>query len=260
MDLEYFQEQVFFDTVRIRTSDDENEKQTIGTGFLMKVPLNGDEFAVVLVSNRHVLQDPDESMTFTLHQVDADNEEPDLEKTIEVNYDEYGGGYHSHPDSEVDLACVNISEALNQASAYTHWLPPELFADIAGNKHVLPGLDVWFVGYPDNRFDKEHTLPLLRRGYISSIPEIDFDGTRRFVIDAPVYPGSSGSPAFSQLDGEFRFIGVVTATMIRNNRLQHIPADYNLGVEEVIGLGLVIKPECVRELRDEARATILAKA
>ncbi len=68
-------------------------------------------------------------------------------------------------------------------------------------ENLVPGVDVWFVGYPANRFDVVNNLPLLRKGYISSIPRVNFNSQEQFIIDAQVYQGSSGSPVFAPIGG-----------------------------------------------------------
>ena len=96
-----------------------------------------------------------------------------------------------------------------------------------------------------------HNLPILRVGHIASIPKIDFNNQSQFVIDAQVFPGSSGSPLFTTLEGKFMLLGVVSQTMVRNQNLQAIPAvNTNSGIQEVIGLGIVIKAPLIKELID----------
>jgi hypothetical protein len=81
------------------------------------------------------------------------------------------------------------------------------------------GQDVFFIGYPENRFDVTHNLPLLRKGCIASAPNVDFNGKRQFLIHAQVFQGSSGSPVFALTGGEFKIAGVISQTMIKNSTL-----------------------------------------
>jgi hypothetical protein len=120
---------------------------------------------------------------------------------------------------------------------------------------LLPNTNVCFVGYPEGRYDTKNNLPMLRRGVIASIPKVDFEGRKQFLIDAHVYPGSSGSPVFSVgnvFDGKVSFLGVLNAVMIRNAKLIAMPANLAAGVQQAIGLGFVMKPVLVRELIDDA--------
>mgnify|MGYP003291781313 CR=1 FL=1 len=62
-----------------------------------------------------------------------------------------------------------------------------------GNKIVVEG---------SYRYDKKNNLPLVRTGTIASHPRKDFNGLPQFVIDAQVFPGSSGSPVFIDMTFE----------------------------------------------------------
>jgi len=128
-----------------------------------------------------------------------------------------------------------------------------MFSDFSEDD-LLPGADVWFIGYPENRFDTFHNLPILRRGYIASIPKVDFNAKKLFVIDAQVFPGSSGSPVFTALGGKFKLLGVVT--LIRNEQLQAVPTEVALGVQQILGLEIVIKATVVKELIDHVTKEI----
>jgi S1-C subfamily serine protease len=128
-----------------------------------------------------------------------------------------------------------------------------MLADFTEEK-LNPGLDIWFVGYPDNRFDSTNNLPLLRRGYISSIPKVDYNSQKQFIIDAQVFQGSSGSPVFAPIGNKYKLIGVVSATMIKHGQLQTIPTLQNgLGVQQILGLGIVIKSTTIVELITEVK-------
>ena len=104
--------------------------------------------------------------------------------------------------------------------------------------------NVFFVGYPDDRYDKANNLPLIRTGLISSHPKYDYNGDPIFIIDAQVFPGSSGSPVYIDLTYEnfkngqivignrkIKMLGIVAQTMVRNNQLQAVPTATTLGNE-----------------------------
>ena len=106
-------------------------------------------------------------------------------------------------------------------------------------------------------------LLLCGTGMISSHPQYDFNGQPEFVIDAQVFPGSSGSPVYIDLTFEnfkngqivvgqrkLKLLGIVAMTMIRNNTLQAIPTGTNYITQEVLGLGIVFKSTAIKELVD----------
>lgn len=118
---------------------------------------------------------------------------------------------------------------------------------------VLPGSEVLFVGYPDNRFDSVHNLPILRKGTLATLPTINFNGLKQIIIDAQVFPGSSGSPVFVVENGKYKLLGVITATMIKHELLKTIQVSSSYAVQQTIGLGIVLKTELVKELLDIAK-------
>jgi hypothetical protein len=59
------------------------------------------------------------------------------------------------------------------------------------------------VGYPISLWDSVNNLPLLRRGITATHPKIDYRGKPEFLIDAAVFPGSSGSPVYLYDFGAF---------------------------------------------------------
>jgi hypothetical protein len=53
-----------------------------------------------------------------------------------------------------------------------------------------------FIGYPNGIYDEHNLLPIVRRGITATPPAADYEGKRQVLIDASVFPGSSGSPVF----------------------------------------------------------------
>jgi hypothetical protein len=72
--------------------------------------------------------------------------------------------------------------------------------DLIPNEQLLESFEpleqIIMAGYPIGLWDSVNNLPLLRRGITSIHPKIDFMGKPEFLIDAAVYPGSSGSPVY----------------------------------------------------------------
>ena len=266
MQLKHFQEQIFFATVRITIPTNTGKGASIGTGFLYRVSVSKDQHCILLVSNRHVYGDPTKPIQLVFHRRDdKDPNRPQLGQTVILADKKFESVFTGHPDSSIDLACINISKiGHHQPPIFYKNLTDELMPDFQHDR-LLPGNDVWFVGYPENRFDTANNLPVLRRGYIASIPKVDFEGRSEFLIDAQVFPGSSGSPVFTSLGNQFKLVGVVSQTMIKNEQLQAIPTGAALGVQQILGLGIVLKASLLtplleaatREIRDRLAAETL---
>jgi len=238
MDFKSFEEQVFFSTVRIVTSNTNGGNgSSIGTGFLYCAPLPSlkDRSVILLISNRHVLNNPSSAISLIFHKKDlAHPDRPDLGKTFSISDKNYTGVYCGHPNSDIDLACINISMITQpEHGIYFKHLNPSLLPTFNEEK-LLPGNDIYFVGYPENRFDIQHNLPIMRRGHIASMPKIDFNGRSEFLIDAQVFPGSSGSPVFTAIDGQVKLLGVISQTMIKNAQLQAVPVVHTLAIQQVL--------------------------
>jgi hypothetical protein len=263
-----FIEQILFSTLRIELLNNSDELQGIGTGFLLKADFlqEPSKSLVLLISNRHVL-DATERFNITFHQRKPDSNLPELGQILRFRAANYMEVLFIHPNPKIDLACVNITSVIKELGSkiYHKVLDRTLFANF-NEPELDAGQRVIFIGYPENRYDQKHNLPILRSGVTASHPRLNYNGEEQFLIDAQVFPGSSGSPVFLNMKeaqysmGQiildsgipYRFIGVVSATMIRNNIVSPLPTK-QLGIsEEVIGLGLVFKATALSALIDLA--------
>jgi len=253
---------LLFSTVRIEITNSLSPGASVGTGFIVSVPVPGlvGSSYLFLVSNRHVFVDPAHqiSLVFTKRQQGA--LEPSLGNVTGISQSGFLGGYVAHPDPSIDLACVNISSFGEPTLGlyFRHYSHQHLIEDAPQALSV--GQDVFFIGYPENRFDVVHNLPLLRKGCIASAPNVDFNGKRQFLIDAQVFQGSSGSPVFAATGGEFKIAGVISRTMIKNSVLQAVPVATASGIQQFIGLGIVLKVALLKELLNHAAQHFSARA
>lgn len=254
MDLSKFENQVFFSTIRITIPSDDGVSSSIGTGFLFNVPLENDGLTgIFLVSNKHVFGDPSKKIILNFHQKMENEDKPNLGNIKSIAIENFSGHYYEHPDKNIDLACINVSAfAGPENGVYSKHLHSEFFHE-ADLTSILPGSEVSFVGYPDNRFDSVHNLPILRKGTLATLPTINFNGLKQIIIDAQVFPGSSGSPVFVVENGSYKLLGVITETMIKHELLKTVQVGTSYAVQQTIGLGIVLKTELVKELLDIAK-------
>ena len=115
-----------------------------------------------------------------------------------------------HPETDVDVCvlafgiCAN-SLTLRDGESLDYGCFPTI---IAPNTDTTPDIglieDVLFVGYPNGMFDKANNLPVARRGITATPATVDYGGRPVFLIDASVFPGSSGSPVFLYNVGGWR--------------------------------------------------------
>lgn len=256
------QEQTLYATVRIESTDSTGNIISLGTGFFLQRKLTDDTAKIYLVSNKHVLN---AGTGFNLNFISKINGIPVHGKTITVQAPNIQGHIYGHHNSDVDVAAIDLTDLFREHANEFHFKTVNMDMLATFNEPELNiSEEVVFVGFPDGRFDKANNLPLLRNGIISSHPLFDFNGLPQFVIDAQVFPGSSGSPVFVDLTFEnfkngriaiggpknFKLLGIVSQTMIRNNQLQAVGTGLPFKTEEVLGLGIVFKATTIRELID----------
>jgi hypothetical protein len=126
--------------------------------------------------------------------------------------------------------------------------------------------NVVFVGYPNGMYDTKNLTPIMRTGITATHPALDYCGDKAFLIDASVFPGSSGSPVFIVNNGAYvnkgsgiamvtraLFLGVLSDVFVRQDegeiKIENIPTRRRMVpvTEQMIDLGYVIKAERIEE-------------
>lgn len=223
-----------------------------------------------LVSNKHAVAGAEKAYLYFTEK--GPNGRPRLAESFFVENEMFYLQWHGHPDENVDVAVMPLSWQLDLIArgGKEAFLTPVTLDDVA-SPSVFENLDVtspvMFVGFPNGMFDEKHYLPIFRRGYVATSPELDFNGAPVFLIDASVFPGSSGSPVFTVGDSVFggtpalKFLGVLAAVYTQ-------PTDGHISwhsvptnqvpiptVNQMIDLGVVFKARCVRETITSFHAT-----
>jgi hypothetical protein len=258
-----FEEQIFLNTVLVENLTDKES----GTGFVMVKPLKVDgvdKHKVLLFSNKHVFwgkKDKDaagisKNIRLTFHKKEADDtyklgQTHSFEGTISRKSEK---GYFDHPNQAVDVACANISN-LNERGVKLN-LPALSIEDFLTfeRSELIAGMKILFVGYPSGFYDKKNFLPVMRSGTIASIPSVDFNGEPRILLDAQVFPGSSGSPVFASINGRYKLLGIVSDAIFRGLNFIEVEKSTDTKVEKIslptefMGLGLLFTSETIREV------------
>ncbi|TDW26013.1 trypsin-like peptidase [Breznakia blatticola] len=254
-------EQLLYTTLRIECMDEESNLLSIGTGFLLQRPVGTDKYKLYLVSNKHVLFGTDSiAIAFTKMK----GNEADLGNILRLPIKNLKENVVPHPNPDVDIAVLECTGlfVIMPEQLYFKAVSYDMLATF-DEPELSVAENVYFVGYPDNRYDIKNNLPLIRTGLIASHPKINYNGNEIFIIDAQVFPGSSGSPVYIDLTYEnirngqivlgkndIKLLGIVSSTMIRNNKLKSINTGTQLLTEEVLGLGIVYKATAIKELID----------
>jgi hypothetical protein len=257
------EEQLLFSTLKVECINSQNQITCIGTSFLVQKQVAENAYKIYLVSNRHVLcAENSFQITFTVLKDDLSG--PDIGNTFPVPITNVNKHIYTHPDKDIDIAAMDITGLFNMFPnrLFFQSIPYEMLATFDEDE-LNVAQNVMFVGYPDNRYDKKNNIPIIRSGLIASHPKYDYNGKKIFIIDGQVFPGSSGSPVIVNLTVEswktgsitvgknkIRLLGVVSSTMIRNNKLTVLNTSTAVGTQEVIGLGIVYKSTSLKEIID----------
>ena len=109
----------------------------VGTGFFYHVsPDDGvDCDLLFLISNKHVFEDPRGKLSINLNRRKK-NFMPDLGNIRTFVYDGFEHRYYAHPNPEVDLACVDVSD-IPHTDAFSKFLDRSLLRPIEYEKVAL---------------------------------------------------------------------------------------------------------------------------
>lgn len=254
--------QLLFSTIRIETTAIDGTPVGSGTSFVFRDPDSVSGHDLFLVSNKHVIKSGWNAYLFFTKQ--SEDGKPILGEPFTVHMEGFEVQWCGHPDENVDVAVMPLSWQLDSIAKdnYRAFLRPVTVDDLATDDDFLK-LDiaspVLFVGYPNGMFDQKHYTPIVRQGNVATPAELDFNGEPIFLIDASVFPGSSGSPVFSyehSWDGNIarvKLLGLISAvfTQRTDGTIEWIPAPTNVvpipSVRQMIDLGVVFKARLIRE-------------
>lgn len=223
----------------------------IGTGLLVNY-----KKTFILVTCKHVVQDANgnefQDLCFTVNR----NNGTTATYNIAEVQEKFKIKWRYHKKKNVDLAVSPI--AIDQGIDDIKLVPTSLFEDIA---QMPVGDDIFFLGYPLKLGTQNvsKVTPLVRAGIISQKNE----DSKVFLIDAGVYPGSSGSPVFyrptiasSTNNGKksrngIKFLGIVSGHHSSSEVLISAKTgEQRMILQENAGLGVVYSADLVKEILD----------
>lgn len=268
MEVKSFAEKMFFNTVKITTKTAAGAEGS-GTGFFFQVEQDGEVWPFI-VTNKHVVEGS-HTGTLTFHV--NDNGKPVLGRSTSLSIDpaSWGDIWLGHPDPNVDITVCPLGPIVNalKDNGLTpfYCLVSKNQIPSAAELEKLDALEeITFVGYPNGIWDQLNFLPVMRRGTTATPLQVDFEGTPRFLIDASVFGGSSGSPVYIIRTGIYAdklgnmttenriyFVGVVAAVYYRTHLNEIISVPIPTAVkpmasqQEMLDLGVVFKASTVVE-------------
>lgn len=223
---------------------------SFGTAFLFSIEMKNrpGESIPFMVTNAHVV---DGARRGLIEVTQREGDQPARGKRIRVDF---GADILSrYVDSANDLAAVPIGGVINSLEKEGRGA---FFRTIDAS--LVPASDVWeglsaieevtFIGYPSGLYDQHNSSPLVRRGITATPPWNDYANTPSFLVDAGVFPGSSGSPVFILNRGAYStgnglaigsrlfFVGILSESIVR--REATVP-------DVFLGLGKALKSTVV---------------
>jgi hypothetical protein len=216
-----------------------------------------------LVTNRHVAELASDRMDIRLIQGEefegSLNRKPKLGEQAGVSLQQPLSAFHFHPDDEIDVAILPFSGYMTELAGRGG--PPMirsvaaeqmLTAEKAENMDSLE--QVILIGYPDGLFDSHNLTPIARAGTTATPIRLDYQGRPTFLIDAPVFPGSSGSPVFRLDDGargadRVTLLGIVAEAHTLSGSIKR---GKKPSAAHLMDLGIVYKASAIDECVDAA--------
>ncbi len=251
-----------------------NGSTDIGTGFFysFRDPSNTNSSIPVIVTCRHVIANSAVGvLDFALAKTNAfDRTQPHFQVVIQ-NFESL---WIKHPDTNIDVAIIPIAGVMQKLiddGKRLDVIPFDKRELLTTNELAQIGAfqDVKFIGYPIGISDEQNNLPIARQGMTATDVSVDYEGRKEFMIDAAVFPGSSGSPVLIAQEGmhfsgnglvggnQLKLLGILYAGPQFNEKghveFKNIPTAFE--AESITGipcnLGLVIKAEVLNDFEKQ---------
>jgi hypothetical protein len=270
MEVRTLSEQLLFTTVRIEARTSTGEIST-GTSFIFAYEHTDDKRFSFLATNRHVVADATEVRFFFTQK--GDDDKPLVGQRQDIHITEFERMWHGHPDPNIDVAVIPLSYILNSINeqgyeVFYKSIPATSIPEPHQMENIDAIEDIMFVGYPNGIFDATNLIPITRRGITATPVHIDYEAEPKFLIDASVFPGSSGSPVFTSsagvyfdrgtsdfrpADTRFFLLGLISAVAVREERgrIDFVPIPTQrepiIRMNQMLNLGIVYKSSTVLE-------------
>lgn len=221
-------------------------KTSSATAFFYSAPIPGapGQSIPLLVTNRHAIAG---AKRVVVEFIERKGDLPDTDHRLLVDIDP--ALLLRFSDQSLDLAAAPIGALLNEREVvgkplFFRSIEPSLVPSEKAFGELSAMEEIVFIGYPSGLRDVKNSNPLIRRGITATPVWNRFQGDPAFLIDAGVFPGSSGSPVFILNQGAYAtgsglvvghrilFLGVVYETMVRS-----------AGAEVFLGLGKVVRSD-----------------
>jgi hypothetical protein len=241
--------QLLYTTVPIYAKKDDGSLAS-GTGFIFSIRETETTSIPLLITNYHVLE---KSTVGFVELHIAENGLP-TNRSVRVQFDK--SIIDGNKLGNLDLIAVPLASTFNElknksVEVFFRSVDQNMITDYEKRGDFAAIEDITFIGYPSGLYDEKNKIPIIRQGITATPIWNDFKGEEEFLIDAGVFPGSSGSPVFIYNRGTYPtndgivvgsrllFVGIISQTIL---------IDKSTG-KEYLNLGKVISSQAMyREL------------
>lgn len=223
--------------------------EEIGTGFFYRVNVDKETGYILLVTCKHLCEDW-VSVSFKHNRAD-DRYNPIYGDTIPITLKNTPfQGVLEHP--EADIIAFAVGPQLNYLKKQDiilalRYLDENKIPKEFEKLYINPVEEIYIVGYPEGEEDRVNNMPITRKGITATDFNLDYNGHKEFMIDAPVFRGNSGSPVIvcsnHDLNHKEFFLGVVYDTSYLE-AYEDDPAHY-------FNVGYCVKSECLKWFKEE---------
>ncbi|UXN07522.1 trypsin-like peptidase domain-containing protein [Bartonella sp. HY761] len=264
-------------TVRLNVLETDGSR-SCGTGFFYHKLLKNNYVSIFLVTNKHVLENA-QNVNISMFTSKKDGNGYDVAdydnlQEINISGEQLAIFSDKHISDDVDIQIIFMNVILSPYAnnginnLYFKALDSNLIPNLKQLEKLFSFESIVFVGYPNGQWDEVNHLPIIRTGTSASVLSKDFNGKPHFLIDASVFPGSSGSPVFIanansyvSRDGlvvgsRLLFLGVIAKVYQRVDAgdIIVVPAPTSVVhkaiINQMIDLGIVMKAHTVEETID----------
>lgn len=165
-----------------------------------------------------------------------------------------------HP--QYDLCVIDFTEIYNNIVAQNKTpiitcIPISTMCSNYNNFNHIE--EIYMVGYPNEIINGGINYPIVRKGITATGICDSLNGTEAFIIDIPVYGGSSGSPVyFLTKEGKVSLVGITAEkyyeknyVYIKDDNTNNYIKNKNQYVRVPNGLGYAIKANIILDLIDK---------
>lgn len=166
-----------------------------GTGFYFYFA-NGSDTIPVIVTNTHLIKSCKKGiLRFKFYNNKTGGRFGEI---MNLPIDDFESKWIKHPSEDLAIIQLNpildeIYKKYNKSVSLFYfsetYIPSDLeLTDLSAIEEVI------MVGYPKGLSDDINDLPIVRKGFTATPVYFNYKNQGRFLLDIPIYPGSSGSP------------------------------------------------------------------